>query len=454
MADTRLTKTFSSSGNRNKWTVSAWVKRAKIGSAQTIIACHQNGSYKTRLMFDASDQLYFNDEYNNNTNGRIVSNAKYRDTSAWYHVVGIWDKDNATSADKIRFYVNGERITSFSDTGNAPANASTFNVDGIAHEIGAEASGNYFDGCMTHIHMCDGYAYEPSNFGSTDSTTGQWKINISPSVSYGTNGFFILKNGNSVTDQSGNSNNWNVTAGTLTQTEDNPSNVFAVWNRLMSNTPSDYTFAYGNTKVTPTGNGSYNHGISTLGMKKGNGKYYCEIKWHVNDNVGSAGIIDSETANQAWNDNTNINDHTVKTEFGRCVFRDDGNIKIPNTNTSSGVSMTNGDILGIAFDAENGKVYFHVNGTYVTTDSVQHNPSAGTGGIDITGHSSWVDGSIWHWYCGDGSSSGYSGYSLNAGNGYFEGTAVTSAGTNSGVGVFEYDMPTGFKALCTKNLNI
>ena len=81
MADSRLTKLFSSSGNRNKWTVSAWVKRSKIGSEQHIIGCYQLGSYKTRLMFDANDQIHFEDTYNTNTNGRIITNAKFRDTS-------------------------------------------------------------------------------------------------------------------------------------------------------------------------------------------------------------------------------------------------------------------------------------------------------------------------------------------------------------------------------------
>ena len=69
-----------------------------------------------------------------------------------------------------------------------------------------------------------------SEFGSTDSTTGEWKINTSPSVTYGTNGFFILKDGNSVTDQSGQGNNFTVGSGTLTKTEDCPSNVFATLN--------------------------------------------------------------------------------------------------------------------------------------------------------------------------------------------------------------------------------
>ena len=56
----------------------------------------------------------------------------------------------------------------------------------------------------------DGYSYAPTEFGETDSTTGEWKINTHPSITYGTNGFFILKDGNSVTDQSGNSNNFTV----------------------------------------------------------------------------------------------------------------------------------------------------------------------------------------------------------------------------------------------------
>ena len=83
---------------------------------------------------------------------------------------------------------------------------------------------------MSHVHFCDGYAYQASDFGSTDSTTGEWNINTAPNVQYGTNGFFVLKNGNSVTDQSGQSNNLTVGGGTLTNTEDNPSNNFATLN--------------------------------------------------------------------------------------------------------------------------------------------------------------------------------------------------------------------------------
>jgi hypothetical protein len=93
-------------------------------------------------------------------------------------------------------------------------------------------NGNYFEGSMSHIHFIDGTAYDATAFGEYDAN-GVWKIKTSPSVTYGTNGFFILKDGNSVTDQSGNSNNFTVAGGTLTNTEDNPANVFATLNPLI-----------------------------------------------------------------------------------------------------------------------------------------------------------------------------------------------------------------------------
>jgi hypothetical protein len=89
---------------------------------------------------------------------------------------------------------------------------------------------HYFDGSMSHFHFVMATALAPTVFGSTDSTTGEWKINTSPSFTYGNNGFTILKDGNTITDQSSNSNNFTLGGGTLTKTEDCPSNVFATLN--------------------------------------------------------------------------------------------------------------------------------------------------------------------------------------------------------------------------------
>ena len=126
---------------------------------------------------------------------------------------------------------------------------------------------------MSHSYYVDGSIIDVTQFGSIDSTTGEWKINTSPTIaSYGNQGHLILKDGNSVTDQSPNTNNFTVGGGTLTKSEDNPSNVFATWNALNSNVT---TLSNGNTTVT--GTATDNGVTSTLGFSKG--KWYWECKY-------------------------------------------------------------------------------------------------------------------------------------------------------------------------------
>tara|TARA_Y100000590_G_scaffold468877_1_gene653618 strand:+ start:484 stop:1803 length:1320 start_codon:yes stop_codon:yes gene_type:complete len=438
MATTRLTKTFSSSGNRNKWTISLWVKRGKLGSTQTLFACHQNSNYKTRLEIAADDELYFNDEYNGNTNGRIVSNAKLRDTNAWYHIVGIWDKDNSTSDDKIRFYINGSRITSFSDTGNAPSNASTLNVDGQVHEFGSENSGNLFDGAMSHIHFCDGYAYEPTEFGETDATTGEWKIKTSPSVSYGTNGFFILKNGNGVTDQSPNSNDWTVAAGTLTKTEDCPSNVFCTMNPL-DNQNQASTFTMGNNKIEWNTNNKTN--FATMAVNKG--KFYWEMKY-----ANNAGGTDAMTGvcREVSRDGSDWVGHD---SHGWSYYASNGNKYTGGSGSSYGNSWTTNNIIGVAFDADTRTLWFSKDGVWQNSATISE-IAAGT-----TTNSAFTNfGTAGEFFFP--ATSGYDGNKIefNFGNGYFSTTQITSAGSNaSNIGLFEYDVPNNFTALSTKGLN-
>ena len=144
--------------------------------------------------------------------------------------------------------------------------------------------------------MTDGYSYDASSFGSTDSTTGEWKINTAPSVTYGTNGYFILKDGNSVTDQSGNSNNFTVANGTLTQTEDNPSNNFAILNPLDNPYAGQIaTFSNGATTGAGTETG-FLAGASSIGVSSG--KYYAEFKvTGGSTNFQVFGVLKSPVAN-------------------------------------------------------------------------------------------------------------------------------------------------------------
>ena len=131
MANTSISFTPGSAGNLNQWTISLWLKRANLGVEQVIASCYENSNYQTQIKFTSDDELYFNDENNGNTNGRIVSTANFRDPTAWMNLVFVWDKDNGTAGDKLRMYANCTRITSFSDTGNVPFDTSAMNNDSL-----------------------------------------------------------------------------------------------------------------------------------------------------------------------------------------------------------------------------------------------------------------------------------------------------------------------------------
>ena len=279
MASTFIYRT-ESAGNRRTFTWSAWIKRSKLGASQFLAACSHSSSDEAYFFFNGSDKLIW--QSSSASYGDVQTNRVFRDTCSWYHIVLAVDTTQATASNRIRFYVNGVEETSFS-TATYPAQDTQvyWNVGGTYYpRIGRRhSSGDEFDGLMSHVAHIDGTQELPTIFGETDSTTGEWKIktSITPSSGWGTNGYHILKDGNSLTDQSGQGNNWTLGNGTLTKTEDNPSNIFATWNPLWSQSNGnigDVTFSQGNLTTATSSN--YRTTPTTLGMKSG--KYYWEIK--------------------------------------------------------------------------------------------------------------------------------------------------------------------------------
>ena len=437
MANTYLQRT-ESAGNRRTFTWSAWVKRSKIGASQFLAACSYSSSDESYFFFNGSDQLIW--QSSSGSQGDVRTNKVFRDTSAWYHIVLAVDTTQATSSNRIRFYVNGVEETSFSNASYPNQDTQLYwNVGGTYYpRIGRRhAASDYFDGLMSHVAHVDGTQLTPSTFGETDAATGQWKIKTDLSPTWGTNGYWILKDGNSVTDQSGQNNNWTVQGGTLTPTQDNPSNVFATWNPL-DNYYAASTFSNGNTSLTSGGSGIETYNTSTLGMSSG--KFYMELK----HNGGSAtpfrqlvGITQNPTdaAGQYLGGDNNDS-------WG--YYDNTGNVAHNASTVVSYSTWTQNDIIGVAVDLDNSKLFFAKNGTWQNSSD----PANGTNGISIdsgvTYYFAWGDLTTHSNYC-----------QANLGNGYFGTTAVSSAGTNaSNNGIFEYDVPTGFTALSTKGLNL
>ena len=450
MANTYLTRTPSSTGNDKIATFSAWIKRASTLGSQNNLFTSFPASERTQLFLTNNDTLQLQAYSGNSATMNVETSRKFRDTNAWYHIVVAMDSTQATASNRVKIYINGVQETAFDQSSYIGQNTTlSFNTSSRPFYVGTyDTSQLFFDGCMSHVHWVDGTAYTASTFGSTDSTTGEWKINAVPSVTYGTNGFFILKDGNSVTDQSGNSNNLTVGGGTLTKTEDNPSNNFATWSAILAMNSTMVLTNGATTGKTATNYaaGASNTWWSSLGMSSG--KYYCEIKMSAaTANQGEVLGVGYDLSKHQQGSTVNAY-HLGYISEGWAYFGAEGKVKSNNSDVVTGLpTWTTNDIIGIAIDMDNNKLYFSKNGTFVNSGDPTSG-STGTGAISLTANKTYFFG------CSDASMSNTNTFQANFGNGYFGTTAVSSAGTNaSGIGIFEYDVPTGYTALSTKGFN-
>ena len=439
MASTRLTRTPSSAGNRRTWTFSAWIKRSKVGADQQIFV---GDSPRTWIVFRDTDklQVYTQVDYQLD----VMTNMRFRDTNGWYHIVVAVDTTQASQSNRVKIYVNGSLVAVTNSY--AVQNHDTGVNNTSTHYIGRlnYADSSYFDGIMSHIHLVDGTALTPTSFGESDSN-GVWKPKTSPSVTYGTNGFFLKmdNSGNMGLDSSGNSNNW-TTTGTLTQAKDTPSNVFCTWNPF-TNENANATFSNGNNTVF-FNNSNEKHILATLGMNSG--KFYWESKLvsHSADSLAKVGI-ESSLHNNAGG--YAVDSYGYRGEGGGSGDASSGRKVNNGTFTNWGSSYTAGDIIGCAVDLDNNKIYFSKNGTWQESGD----PTSGSTGTGSAFNLIAPVSGFYHPSIGK-EASATATWSMNFGNGYFGTTAVTSAGTNaSGNGIFEYDVPTGYTALSTKGLD-
>lgn len=442
MASTKLTRSFSTAGNRKTYTISFWVKLCDTSTNATIINVGPySGDKEYRFNFRTDRRFDFYDYESGSYTLRYQTNRRFRDVNSWYHFVIAVDTTQSTDSNRVKVYVNGILESNYYVETHPTQNLDTnWNVANN-WTIGAAESGNHTNGSISHFYFIDGIAYTPSTFGETDTTTGEWKAKTSPSVTYGTNGFLILKDGNTITDQSSNSNDFTLGGGTLTNLKDNPDNVFATLNPLSTN--SAVTLSKGNLEFNYTGGDAAT--FSTLAASSG--KYYWEIKALGADADGvqkwTPGVIGAEN-HMFYN---NRDGGYAPTAYA--WYLGNGNIYNNNSSISSAYGTANqNDIIGVALDMDNLKLYFSKNGTFLNSGDPTSG-ATGTGAISLSAnYSPYIP------HAGEGSG-GAINFVFNFGNGYFGTTAVSSAGTNaSDNGIFEYDVPTGYTALSTKGLNL
>ena len=444
MASTYLDRTPGSAGNRKTWTLSGWYKRSARAADYFLSAGQWAVSQLSQIIFEGDD--YLNVAFYSSGSvleGHLETNRKFRDPTAWYHIVIAMDTTQSVAADRLKIYVNGVQETSFK-TETYPAEDYEPSINNnVAQNIGRREGSGFFNGLMAHVHFIDGLAYAPTVFGETDATSGIWIAKTSPSVTYGTNGYFLKFQDAAAygDDSSGNTNDFSVGAGTMTQTKDTPDNNFCTMNPL-NNYLFNGTYSNGNNTVA-TDVKCWNS--TTLGMTTG--------KWYWETKIASSTSGSDWTVGFAGITATGASDDGGSTE-GTDVFhyRATGAVWNNGSTSLTTTSYTSGDIISIALDLTNNKWYVGKNGTWLNSGDPTSG-ATGTGAVGTTTASGSTTAGAYFPSVSylDASQSGT--FNTNFGNGYFGTTIVSSSESDdAGIGSFEYDVPAGYYALCTTNL--
>ena len=413
-----LRRTCGSSAS--SYTLSLWAKNCEPQGGDTTAIYWNGAGAKINWEFNGISAIYWYDPETRTT-------SSYRDVSAWYHLV--WK----VSSNVGTLYVNGVA---------APGLTSVSGIDSLNSGnfiyLGNDAGGySPQNGYFSEVCFIDGTALDPTSFGEYDEDSGIWKpIDVS-GLSFGSNGFYLDFEDSSAlgNDVSGNNNDLTSAGFTsLNQTTDTPTNNFATYNPLMNKSSGVPTMSNGN--LTLTTNSEEFGSVSSIGVSQG--KWYCEIKWD-SGLYGQIGITGDPIILS-----TNIYAYAGITadswgwNYGGTVSNNGGIIATYS-------SFATSDILGIALDLDNNKLYFAKNGTWQNSAD----PAAGTNGISITSASSVAEGNYFI-FIGNGSSAGNATLSANFGNPPFTISSGNSDG--NGYGNFEYTVPSGYYALNTKNL--
>jgi len=425
-SSSRMEYTASNASNRRTWTWSAWIKRSdkRTNNFQVLFSSTPTGPAE-RIMFEGDKLTYDHDKAG--TDFSVSTPGVLRDLGAWYHVVVMKDTTQSTETNRIKIYVNGVQQTLVEVQEGFPGQNLESTINTAAEtQLFAQGDGEEFGGYACEVVFCDGQSLAADSFGEFDSDSGIWKpIDVS-GLTFGTNGYYLNFADSSAlgTDVSGNGNDYaTANLAAADQATDTCTNNFATANPL-ANLKGAATFAQGNLEII--GDNSANHNWqSTIGLSSG--KWYWEMK----------SIASSPDTGLMFYDQSIITQNHAGEGFATS-----GRLKIINNSTTGSAigSTAQNDIHGMALDLDNGKMFIHRNGTYLSSGD----PANGTNPLITTAQGLETEGIIGG-FVYDGT------VQLNFGG--CPAFAISSGNADGdGFGNFEYAPPSGFFALCTKNL--
>jgi len=431
----------AAAGNRRTFTFSTWFKRGQLGTNQQLFNSYSaaNAGGFAYMQLEAIESGVVGDRISLEVYGTILlkTTQVLRDPSSWYHLVIAVDTTSGTANNRCRMYLNGTEITDFVTRNNPDQNFDfAFNQNNIDMYLGSNNyggnKGNYFDGYMAEVVWIDGTQYAASDFGEFDEDSGIWKPLESVSdLTFGTNGFYLdfKASGNLGNDANGGTDLTESGLAATDQSLDTCTNNFATMNPL-DNFYYNGVFSEGNLKII---NGSGREAGATSTIALSSGKWFWEAK--PKSNVAPViGIASTPSAT-----NTSSSAAISVNGFG---YLKTGKVETSNGSGGSNVLANYAvyvadDIIGVALDLDSSqaKVYFYKNGTLQGS------------GVNITSASATTNG---HYFVGFGVLGGQDTFEVNFGSPPYANSSGNADG--NGFGDFEYAVPSGYFAICTKNL--
>ena len=439
-----LSRTPSSSSNRRTFTFSTWFKLS--GTDGTFISAGTDISNGPLFIIDILSGgnegiLRVEDSISGDNVIGLRTTRKLRDTTGWIHLCVAIDTTQSTASDRVKVYINGTQETSFGTETYCTQNLELSMNQNHITRIGTRAtspSGKYFNGYMCETVLIDGLALGADSFGEFDTDTPNvFKPKDVSGLTFGTNGFYLDYKDSSAlgNDVSGNNNDWTANNfGAADQSIDTATNNFTTLNNLVYSSASK-TFSEGNTTISTSDSGNWCATQNNIGVR--NGKWYMEVKITGLSSFFAVGVgfnpLDSNGSNVSAFENST---YLVGEDSGTYGWRNNG--ALPQGGSSLNTYTTN-DILMIALDMDNLKVYFGKNGSWENSG----NPTSGSTGTGSMGNLTAGEDYFFIFTPRNASCSvnfGYPIYSISSGN------------TDGTYGNFEYSVPSGYYSLCTKNL--
>ena len=435
------------SQSTNKFTWSAWIKRSKLSSFEVMWNERPDDNNFTQAYWESGspvDSLSFQSYKSGSYHYDFKTNRLFRDPSAWYHIIFILDTTLGTQADRIKIYVNGVRETSFHTSTNNISQNDTLSVNSNTSnnlKLGSNGSSGFFNGYMCEVVYVSNNALAHTDLGEFDEDSGIWKpINVS-GLTFDTAGYYLDFEDSAALgdDVSGNGNDFTVNNLTaIDQSTDTPTTNFCTMNALDLYFTND-TLSEGNLLVTNGAN--YGFPISTFGLSSGKWYFECQTSsWTSGDLAVGISARGSDALGDEFSNNT-----SGSIGYG---FRSNGGVYGGGVALVAADGYTTGSgahIIGMAVNLDDNKLAFSVNGTWQgSTD-----PGAGTTNMLSIQASSTNDTGV-YFIALSGANSGAQTMNANFGSPAF---SISSGNADAnGHGNFEYAVPSGYFALCTKNL--